>query len=200
MKKLLLFSAIVALVLAPAGTTAATPRVVNVNTSITGSTCFGAPGTFCGSSGFGSCLCPTYFWGFAGRAVIAKLGAFSFTGLYEYSDVFHTYTDEEGALQISYPVNAYRVLTLKLTKDEGDTLALAEQAAWTWTPPETHDSTATPQTWTVDETQNTGRFVGYTGSGTYDVTLGPCSSTNSEGQCTGLFFTLALDGTLTRPE
>lgn len=130
----------------------------------------------CGTAG-GSCgaTCCVSYWSFTGKTNLAPgLGNLRLSGQYFV-----------GGVEFSDPAQLIRDVVLTFTAGNGDQLVLFEQATWL-----AADPTPTP-TWTVDSAASTGRFSGFTGTGTYSISVGT-STDGSYG-----VFGINLSGTLT---
>lgn len=109
-------------------------------------------GTITGGTGW----CCGLTFDFQGSAIVPGLGSLHFQG---------TWLD--GCAGVPQPTTTcMRQLDLQLISPSGDVLALSEDVTWTF-PGEEEPSPA----WTVDSASSTGRFAGYTGSGSYSVAM-----------------------------
>jgi len=183
----LIIGAVVALTFA--GTVMATPsRTTAVHASISATGC-GTAGTDCGVGGGGSCLCFAPFWNFAGRANLSPpLGSFALAGLYE-EGYFPTDPVDDPATYTG-PFTYYRTLELVFKAPNGNKLVLESSSSSNTAPSSTlSDGAAVDGTWTVDQAKSTGRYVRFTGSGTYSLS----------GTVQGTYetFSLVLTGSLT---
>jgi hypothetical protein len=150
----------------------ATIKTVAINTTVSGY----ADGLTSGSWRCGA------FWGFTGRNRLSTLGSLSLDGFFS-----------EGCVPtIDPPFQRLRRLTLKFVAGNGDTLTLQQIADWCWgcdydytnwlpgdpLPPLPDEYPTVeafiagpPHVWVVEPSLSTGKYAGYTGSGTYSVAL-----------------------------
>jgi len=149
-KRLVVMIACVIVMLAFATTVAsAASRTNNLNDTVTG-TVTGTEGWCCGT-----------VWSFEGRAAVHSLGMVDFTGSYTSGvDPYLTFVDGQGFV---HPYGEIRSLLLTFVARNGDTLVLTAWVEWSEADP------APPLVWTVS--QASGRFEGYSGSGTYSVSV-----------------------------
>jgi hypothetical protein len=167
--RILVLAAGVVLALSAAVPAFATPggKTFTIDSTVAATGC-GTTGTTCGAT------CCVTFWTFTGRTNLASgLGSLRLSGSYSV-----------GADPFQDPPVGLRDAAFTFTAGNGDQLVLVERATWVLTDP------TPPQTWTVDQALSTGRFAGFSGSGTYSVTIG----TSSDG--TSATFAVALNGTL----
>jgi hypothetical protein len=143
-------------------------RSTTVDATIAGTGC-GVKGTACGGT------CCVLFWNFTGRANVAPMvGSSRFIASYD-----------EGTVPFSDPPASIRDLTLTFVAGNGDQLVLVDHATWL------EGDQGPRTTWTVDQSSCTGRFVGATGSGAYELAIGA----SDDG--TFATFDLHVSGTLT---
>lgn len=177
--------------LAFAGAATASPsKTTRIHTTLAATGC-GTAGTDCGVGGGGSCLCFAPFWNFAGRVNLSPpLGSRSFAlaGLYE-EGYFPTDPVDDPATYTG-PFTYYRTLELVFRAPNGDKLVLESSSSSNTAPSSTlSDGGTVDGTWTIDQAKSTGRYVRFTGSGTYTLS----------GTVQGTYetFSLALNGSLT---
>jgi hypothetical protein len=183
----LIIGAVVALTFA--GTAKATQsKTTIVHATVSAKGC-GTTGTECGVGGGGSCLCFAPFWNFAGRVNLSPpFGSFTLAGLYE-EGYFPTDPVDDPATYTG-PFTYYRTLELVFRAPNGDKLVLESSSSSNTAPSSTlSDGGTVDGTWTVDQAKSTGRYVRFSGSGTYTLS----------GTVQGTYetFSLALNGSLT---
>ena len=96
----------------------------------------------------GAGTCCVFTWFFDGSASVPVLGAVNFEGHWS-----------SGHVQFSDPIIRHEALSVRFVSRAGDTIVLSGVTQWL------ASDSMPPLTWTVSEA--TGRFAGYTGSGTY---------------------------------
>lgn len=101
---------------------------------------------------------------FAGSGVVPKLGAVDFTADWLGGCSFAT-----------LPTPCFTRLELVLVARNGDRLTLRGNDEWT----RPSDPEPAAMTWTSDPAASTGRFAGFTASGTYTLVEAPSGSTAS---------------------
>jgi hypothetical protein len=175
----LAFVVLVAALALPTTATAKTSTAIDVTLAAHG--CDGTTPD-CGEGGGERCYCFYEYRYVAGKAVIQSLGSLTFTGYFG-NGVFCTEIvwDPINQRNVCLTSEYRRWLTLTFSDHDGDVLVLDEAFA---------SATPVPSgqgAWTVDAPLSTGRFAGYTGSGTYSI-----ESPDS------YHYSIRLDGTLIR--